>query len=53
MPEASPLPHALTIDAEDWAALMCMYSGQSIPVSDQFVFTVHSAVDLLDEYGVL
>lgn len=52
MSEASPLPHALTIDAEDWAALMCMYSGRSIPVSDQFASTVHSAVDLLDEYSV-
>jgi polysaccharide deacetylase family protein (PEP-CTERM system associated) len=48
----APLPHALTIDAEDWAALMCMYSGRSIPVSAQFGSSVTSTLDALGKAGV-
>jgi len=43
----SPLPHALTIDAEDWAALMCMYSGRPIPVSPQFGGSVADILEML------
>jgi len=32
--------HALTIDAEDWAQLMCSYLGRSIPVSAQFASSI-------------
>ncbi|MGQ9731861.1 MAG: polysaccharide deacetylase family protein [Candidatus Zipacnadales bacterium] len=46
------IPHALTIDVEDWAALMCMYAGQPIPVSRQFDSSIRQALDLLDQYGV-
>jgi hypothetical protein len=44
------LPHAFTIDTEDWAALMCMYLGRTIDVSAQFASSIHYVLDLLDEY---
>ncbi len=46
------LPHALTIDAEDWSALMCMYSGHEETVSAQFGSAISHVLDLLDEYGI-
>jgi hypothetical protein len=48
----SPMPHALTIDTEDWSAVMCAYMGHTIPVSPQFGSTIHRLLDLLDEYHV-
>ncbi|MGC9319565.1 MAG: polysaccharide deacetylase family protein, partial [Armatimonadota bacterium] len=42
--------HALTIDTEDWPALMCSYLGRRTRVSGQFARSVHRALDLLDEY---
>jgi peptidoglycan-N-acetylglucosamine deacetylase len=48
---ALPTRHALTIDAEDWAALMCMYAGRTVPVSAQFAASTHAALDLLDAHG--
>ena len=47
-----PLPHAFTVDTEDWAALMCMYLGRSVPVSAQFSSSIRYLLDLLDEYQV-
>jgi peptidoglycan-N-acetylglucosamine deacetylase len=46
----SPLPHAFTVDTEDWAALMCMYLGRTIGVSAQFSSSIRYLLDLLDEY---
>jgi hypothetical protein len=51
MLDPAPLPHALTIDAEDWAALMCMYSGQEIPVSAQFGASMEATLRLLGSAG--
>jgi polysaccharide deacetylase family protein (PEP-CTERM system associated) len=48
----SSVSHALTIDVEDWAALMCMYLGRTVPVSRQFGSSVRHVLDLLDEYQV-
>ena len=45
-----PTPHAFTVDTEDWAALMCMYMGRSVPVSAQFSSSIRFLLDLLDEY---
>lgn len=44
------IPHAFTIDVEDWASLMCMYFGRSVGVSAQFSRSIHYLLDLLDEY---
>jgi hypothetical protein len=46
------MPHALTIDAEDWSAVMCAYAGREIPASPQFGSTIHHLLDLLDEHQV-
>jgi hypothetical protein len=45
----APVPHAFTVDAEDWAALMCMYLGREVPVSAQFEHSIHGLLDLLDD----
>lgn len=44
--------HALTIDVEDWVALMCMYLGATVPVSRQFGSSVRHVLDLLGDYSV-
>ena len=51
MTQTSAPLHALTIDAEDWAALMCMYAGRTGSVSSQFASSVHRTLDLLDEHA--
>lgn len=42
--------HALTIDAEDWAQLMCSYLGRNMPVSEQFVSSIERTLDILYEH---
>lgn len=52
MSQVSPIPHALTIDAEDWPALMCTYIGHPIPASPQFSSTISQLLDLFDHYNL-
>ena len=42
--------HALTIDAEDWAQLMCSYLGRDMPVSEQFASSIERTLDILREH---
>lgn len=44
------VPHAFTIDAEDWPQLMCSYLGRESPVSAQFETSIARTLDLLDEH---
>lgn len=44
------VPHAFTIDAEDWPQLMCSYLGREDPVSAQFETSIARTLDLLDEH---
>jgi len=44
------VPHALTIDAEDWPQLMCSYLGRETPVSEQFATSIARTLDLLDDH---
>lgn len=50
--QPAPVPHAFTVDTEDWAALMCMYLGHDIPASRQFTNATYELLDLLDEHAV-
>ncbi len=42
--------HALTIDAEDWAQLMCSYLGHTMPVSEQFVSSIERTLNMLGQH---
>ncbi len=46
------ISHAFTIDAEDWAELMCGYLGHEIPLSSQFETSIHYLLDLLDSHNM-
>lgn len=48
----SPVPHAFTVDVEDWSALMCMYQGRTVPVSTQFANATTCLLDLLEAHGL-
>lgn len=50
MTAADRIPHAFTIDAEDWPQLMCSYLGREVPVSTQFETSIARTLDLLDEH---
>ncbi len=42
--------HVLTVDAEDWPALMCSYLGHAMPASAQFPETLRRVMDLFDAH---
>lgn len=46
------ISHAFTIDAEDWAELMCGYLGHEVPVSSQFETSINHLLDLLDSHNI-
>lgn len=52
MKNRRPSFHILTVDAEDWPALMCMYLGHPVPASRHFSDSLRHVMDLFDTCGV-
>lgn len=44
------MPHILTVDTEDWPALLCMYLGAEIPATPHFAETTYQMLDLFDTH---